>query len=263
MPADSSALPTDDERRLARRAAWGWAAGVLLLGNLGHLLWGERDRPSERYTIIKALGLLPVTAWALHRHELTIHRETEPGEGIPIWPTRPATETLAGLTAGLALAAPVILSRLTPSIASLSLGAGPPTGFSNRGLAVRLTVSLPLTGVFLEELFFRCLLARRCERAWSPVQAHALSTMLFGLWHLAAGIHACTAPSAAGMSLPGKMLLLVTPPLGTLPAGLVFGWLARRYRTLWPPLLAHWIAAAVLLIDPRDRDSLLQPTSDR
>jgi membrane protease YdiL (CAAX protease family) len=261
MPAEPTALPTDEERRLARRAVWRWAAAVVLLGNLGHLLCGERDRPSERYTIIKALGLLPVTAWALYRHELTIGGE--PGRSIRILPRRPAPETLAGLTAGLGLAAPVILSRLTPSIASLSVLAGPSTEVSFRGLAVRLMLSLPLTSVFLEELIFRCLLARRCERAWSPIRANALSSMLFGLWHLAAGIHACSAPGAAGVSPVRKVLLLVTPPLGALPAGLVFGWLARRYGALWSPLVAHWIAAAALLIDPRGRDSLLRPPPDR
>jgi membrane protease YdiL (CAAX protease family) len=243
--------PADAERRAARRAALRWAAGVLVLGNAGHAVWGERDRPSEAYTLVKIAGLLPLTVWALRSRELTPRGELDLAETIRLWPARPAHETLAGLASGAALATPLALARVLPRAPAVPIRLAA-AALAPEALLFRLTVSLPLTTVFLEELIFRGLLQRRFERAWPPSVALLVTSLLFGLWHLAAGAQAVAGPGFAGARRSAKVLAVLAPPLGTVPAGLVFGWLARRYGTLWAPLVAHWVVAAALLAACRE-----------
>jgi membrane protease YdiL (CAAX protease family) len=250
---------SDAERRAARRSALRWAAGVLALGNLGHLRWGERDVPSESYTLIKLAGLLPLTAWALHSRELTLRGEIELTKTVRLWPVHAGRETLAGLAAGAALASPLALSRVLPLAPRIPVRLAA-AALEPEALLFRLTISLPLTTVLLEELIFRGILARRFDRAWSPGAAQLMTSLLFGLWHLAAGAQAVAAPSIAGSRRRAKALALLAPPLGTVPAGLVFGWLARRYRTLWAPLVAHCVVAAALVI--ASREARPEPASD-
>jgi membrane protease YdiL (CAAX protease family) len=251
MPAQTTNPLSDDERRAARCTALCWATGVVALGNAGHLLWGERETPSERYTVIKALGLVPLIAWALRGRELTVRGENELVDCIRLWPRQPARETLAGLVAGAGLAAPVLLSQLASASAS---PLAPPVlslTFKPRALLMRLMISIPLTSVLLEELIFRGLLHRRIERAWSPMCAQISTNLLFGLWHLAVSLQVFTAPELVAARRLTRVVAVLTPVLGTLPAGLIFGWLARRYGTLWAPFIAHWLAATALLVRVR------------
>lgn len=234
------------EQRAARRSALRWAAGVLVLGNLAHMLWGEREEPSERYTVIKIAGLLPLTAWALRSRQLTLRGEIELARAIRLAPRRPLQETLAGLAAGAALATGLRAASLLPGLPERRAVAAWVAALEPQALLFRLAFSLPLTTVYFEELVFRGLLLRRFERAWSEGMAQLVTSVLFGLWHLAPGVQALARipPTAAGLRT--RVLAVLLPPLGTMPAGLVFGWLARRYQTLWSPLVAHWVAAGAL-----------------
>lgn len=229
-----------------RALALRWAAGVVILGNAAHLLWGERGRPSETYTFIKIAGLVPLVGWGVRARDLALRSGPENFGCMPLLPSQPGRETLAGLGVGALLAAPLLISRMLAEAPRVPVRS-PVAALSGRALVFRVAVSLPLTGVFLEELLFRCLLHRRLERASSPGRALLGTSVLFGLWHCAAGAHSVAMPALAGASLASRLVALLAPPLGTLPAGLAFGWLAGRYRTLWAPLVAHWLAATALL----------------
>lgn len=219
-----------------------------MLGNAGHLLWGEGVHPSERYSLIKIAGLLPLTVWAVRRGELTLRREKAGSGSISLWPIAPRRETLTGLGVGAVLSAPLVLHQALSRFPVVPTHRAWTAVLRPDALLFRLTISLPLTTVLLEELVFRGLLQRRFERAWSPSTSLLVTSLLFGLWHLVAGGRALVGSTRAGHPWSARVVAMAAPPVSTVLAGLAFGWLARCHRTLWAPLVAHWLAAAVLTV---------------
>lgn len=105
--------------------------------------------------------------------------------------------------------------------------AGAARRFGAGETAVRDVLTLPalcLTGPLAEECVYRGLVLPRAEKALGSGWALLLSALLF----------------AAAHGRPLQMAL-------ALPAGLLFGLLWLRGRSLWPPLLAHCLANALSL----------------
>ena len=69
---------------------------------------------------------------------------------------------------------------------------------------------------FSEEVFYRGILARRFYRAYSPIKAILLSAALFGIFHLN--------PWQA---------------VNAFYAGIFYGWIYWRYKSIWPCMFAH------------------------
>lgn len=103
-------------------------------------------------------------------------------------------------------------------------------------------VRVPFGTVLLEEVAFRgVLLAQVAARArwWTAV---AVSSALFGLWHVlpSMGVEAVNpvAEDTVG-TLPGWITVVGSVVLTAL-AGVVFCWLRRRSRSLLAPMALHW-----------------------
>ena len=155
-------------------------------------------------------GPLGIAAWTLHRWKAP-WREVLAGFGAAI----PLTPWIAaGVVGHLLLLSGIThaLSAVWPWFARAARAlehdfAGPPAA-----VALLVAVGAPLT----EELLFRGVLLRGMLARYSTWHALAGSALLF----------------AASHWFPVKVFLM-------LPAGVALGWLYVRYRSLWPPLLAH------------------------
>jgi membrane protease YdiL (CAAX protease family) len=109
-------------------------------------------------------------------------------------------------------------------------------------MLVEVLISVPLGTVLLEELAFRGSLLGLLRRLGSTTRAVIVSSVLFGLWHIAPAL------STAGdnSSLPGTSssggglaVAVVGTAVATTVAGLVFCWLRLRSGSLVAPMLAH------------------------
>ncbi|MBA8792714.1 hypothetical protein FHX74_000308 [Friedmanniella endophytica] len=95
-----------------------------------------------------------------------------------------------------------------------------------------LTV-MPVTVAFAEELLYRGTLQPAFAARIGRWPALVLVALGFGLQH--AGLSA--------LSVDAVVARVIT----TFLAGLVFGLLRRRFRTLWPLVIAHWLIDALFL----------------
>ncbi len=110
---------------------------------------------------------------------------------------------------------------------------------SGAELLFELTVAIPFGTVLLEELAFRGSLLALLRRRTSTLTAVAVSSVLFGLWHIApaitsSGNNAGLESSGIGLaaSVAGTVLL-------TSAAGVALCWLRLRSDSLVAPVLAH------------------------
>ncbi|WP_406862764.1 CPBP family intramembrane glutamic endopeptidase [Streptomyces sp. HUAS MG47] len=111
-------------------------------------------------------------------------------------------------------------------------------------LAYRVLVRVPLGTLLLEEIAFRGVLWAMMERRWGHMWATALSSLLFGLWHVLPSRGLTRANSAAeavfGTGTAGVALSVVTAVAGTALAGVLLCELRRRSGSLIPPMALHW-----------------------
>ena len=104
-------------------------------------------------------------------------------------------------------------------------------------------VDVPVGTVILEEVAFRGVLWALLSRDHGPVVATAVSSVLFGLWHVLP-----TLGSSDGVRVPtmladgflGRLAWVLLNVLATGAAGVVFCELRRRSGSLLAPMLVHW-----------------------
>ena len=93
-----------------------------------------------------------------------------------------------------------------------------------------------------EEFAFRGVLLGSALKRWRPWRASLVTSVLFGLWHIAPTLHTMSDNHVfrgeAG-SVAGQALLVLGAVLVTSGAGLVFCWLRLRSGSLIAPVLAH------------------------
>ncbi|MEU6950630.1 CPBP family intramembrane glutamic endopeptidase [Streptomyces sp. NPDC046316] len=111
-------------------------------------------------------------------------------------------------------------------------------------LLYRVLVRVPLGTVLLEEIAFRGVLWAMLERRWGHIWATALSSLLFGLWHVLPS-RGLTRTNAAFEALFGTgpasvALSVVTAVAGTALAGVLLCELRRRSESLIPPMALHY-----------------------
>jgi membrane protease YdiL (CAAX protease family) len=90
---------------------------------------------------------------------------------------------------------------------------------------------IALVGPFAEEVLFRGFLLRQLYRrcGWPPVWAIVASALAFGLAHL----------SNVDWFGPGLISAVASEMLTTIGGGLLFGWIAWRWDSIWPAIGLH------------------------
>ena len=109
-------------------------------------------------------------------------------------------------------------------------------------LGYEIGISILLLTAIPEEFAFRGVLLGSALKRWGPWRASLVTSVLFGLWHIAPSLHTMSDnhvfKGEAG-SVAGQVLLVLGAILVTSCAGLVFCWLRLRSGSLIAPILAH------------------------
>jgi membrane protease YdiL (CAAX protease family) len=121
-------------------------------------------------------------------------------------------------------------------------------GMSASELTVRVLVLVPVGTVLVEEVAFRGVLYGLLCRARGAVWATAVSSLLFGLWHVLPSLRLATVKPALttvfGASAFGAALAVAAAVLFTAAAGVLFCELRRRSGSLLAPMGLHWAVNA-------------------
>lgn len=121
-------------------------------------------------------------------------------------------------------------------------------GLGGGEVMLRVFVLVPVGTVLVEEIAFRGVLYGLVRRARGTVWATAVSSLLFGLWHVLPSLHLATAKPALtavfGDSALGGVLAVVAAVVFTAAAGVLFCELRRRSGSLLAPMGLHWAVNA-------------------
>jgi uncharacterized protein len=165
--------------------------------------------------------------------------------------------TLDDLGLGPARAGPGIRTGLAyalPTVAAVAVAAAIPTTrrfFSDPRVvqhgderaAYEVAVRIPIGTALPEELIFRGALFALLRRRGSTARALALSSVLFGLWHVFPALDSLPAnatDAARGRVRPGRWVLAASGTvLATTVAGYGFGLLRTRSGSVLAPALVH------------------------
>ncbi|MFB7253674.1 CPBP family intramembrane glutamic endopeptidase [Streptomyces nojiriensis] len=113
---------------------------------------------------------------------------------------------------------------------------------------LRVFVLVPVGTVLVEEVAFRGVLYGLVYRVRGALWATAVSSLLFGLWHVLPSLHLATAKpavnSVVGDSGLGAVLAVLGAVLFTTAAGVLFCELRRRSGSLLAPMGLHWAVNA-------------------
>ena len=109
-------------------------------------------------------------------------------------------------------------------------------------LLYELGVSIVLFTAIPEEFAFRGVLLGSALRMWGPWRASLVTSVLFGLWHIAPTLGTMSDNhefKGAAASIAGQVLLVLGAIAVTFVAGLIFCWLRLRSKSLIAPIMAH------------------------
>ncbi|WP_037604970.1 CPBP family intramembrane glutamic endopeptidase [Streptacidiphilus rugosus] len=116
-------------------------------------------------------------------------------------------------------------------------------------VALKVFVVVPLGTVLLEEYAFRGVLYGLLRRYRGTVTATAVSSVLFGLWHVLPSLHLATQKptltAVFGHSPLGAVVADAGAVLFTSAAGVLFCELRRRSGSLLAPIGLHWATNAL------------------
>lgn len=114
----------------------------------------------------------------------------------------------------------------------------------NRTMAYKVLVNVPLGTVLFEELAFRGVGLTLLRENFALWEAMALSSLLFGFWHILPSLVMHDANPAVGDLLGGgwrgRLRSVVLTVLGTAAAGMVFCLLRELSGSLFAPMALHW-----------------------
>jgi uncharacterized protein len=200
-------LGLGDRAYLARNLVL--TAGLLLLARSLRLTWAE-------------LGLAPADL----------------GAGVR-WGAAAAVVVAVAVGIGILLAdqVPLITSLLGDERAAL-----PPDE-----LVYQTSLRIPVGTALFEELAFRGVLLAVLVRVSGPWRATLLSSVVFGLWHVAPTIVALEVNDVVPTE-PAGVGAIIAAVAVTAVAGVVFSLLRWRSRSLLAPILAHWATNALGLL---------------
>jgi membrane protease YdiL (CAAX protease family) len=116
------------------------------------------------------------------------------------------------------------------------------TDASRREALWHLLVRIPLATALVEELTFRGVILGLGLRGGATRRALLVSSVAFGLWHVGAALHperTAATGDVVGQHGATTALTVVGDVAATAVAGLGFGWLRLRSRSVLAPALAH------------------------
>ena len=111
-------------------------------------------------------------------------------------------------------------------------------GLTGRGLAYQTLVRIPVGTVLWEEIAFRGVLQAALRRVMSEPAAIAVTSGVFGLWHIrptAGALRANGLASGRGQAVPG----VAAGVAATAAGGAAFSWLRARSGRLAAPVALH------------------------
>ncbi|MFI2203321.1 lysostaphin resistance A-like protein [Streptomyces sp. NPDC020192] len=116
-------------------------------------------------------------------------------------------------------------------------------------VALRMFVKVPLGTVLLEEYAFRGVLYGLIRRSRGVLASTAVSSVLFGLWHVLPSLSLATEKPALtavfGHAPTGAVVADIGAVLFTAAAGVLFCELRRRSDSLLAPIGLHWATNAL------------------
>jgi membrane protease YdiL (CAAX protease family) len=154
------------------------------------------------------------------------------------------TEVPEGLGYGTAAAGLVLLVLVIAALIPATNGFlhDSRAAISGGRLAYELGVSIVLLTAIPEEFAFRGVLLGSALRMWGPWRASLVTSVLFGLWHIAPTLGTMSDNHefrGAAASVAGQVLLVLGAIGVTFVAGLAFCWLRLKSRSLIAPVMAH------------------------
>jgi uncharacterized protein len=214
---------------------WLWCVGVLAWSVVANLGLGD-----AWYVTRNLLLTVLLLAFGGRRHGWA-------GMGLARARLLPGlgTGVIAALVVGVVLGAAIPTARVVPIVASL-LDDTRAADVAGSVLFVVL-VRIPIGTALFEEVLFRGVLLAELRTRLRPLVAVALSSVVFGLWHIpptivALSLNDVAVGSAAGLSA------IVSAVLVTTVAGVGFCWLRLRLDSLVAPLVVHWAVNAGALL---------------
>lgn len=100
-----------------------------------------------------------------------------------------------------------------------------------------------LINVVMEEGIFRGLFIRLAEKRYSFIKAVGFSSILFGIWHIAAPVRSMI---DGDMSVPGVMMSALMLVLTTGITGAKFCLLTKTTGSLWMPMADHFFNNTII-----------------
>jgi len=203
------------------------AAALALAGYAaGRALWMPAELHPWVNAVVGAAVLVAALGLGWSNRELGIER-SEVGRGLGF-----------GLLAWAAVAALLVLTALLPATRGLLRDDRADVGA--RAMALEVLVVIPLGTALLEEVVFRGVLLAAASRRTTVWRAAVLSSIAFGLWHIAPTISSARGNDAtADVSGLGLLGLVAAMVVGMTGAGLGFCWLRIRSRSLVAPFVFH------------------------
>jgi membrane protease YdiL (CAAX protease family) len=215
--------------------------------------------------VVVLVSLVVVNVW-VHVGPRRAHLVTGPLGAVALL----AVARVAGLSwASLGLS----VSQLLPGLAYGAMAAGAIALVYVIGMALPLTrrafldtryqipmraavlmslVTIPLATVVFEEVAFRSVLWGLLEADHGTAMATAVTSVLFGLWHVLPALDVTgtsTAISDGGRPPRRRVLLTILGTvLFTALAGVVFAELRRRSDSLVAPVLLHWATNGLAVV---------------
>lgn len=118
-------------------------------------------------------------------------------------------------------------------------------------LGTTVVLGILVATVLPEEFAFRGLLLGAALGVWSRTMAVAVTSVAFGLWHIAPTLTTASDNAVAAnltTSMWGTVGVVAANVVATAVAGVVFAWLRLRSASLMAPVLAHLGTNATALI---------------
>lgn len=211
------------------RSAFGWAIAVLVVSNV----LNNRVLPTWSYVPVNLAEAGVLVAIARRAHlswdALGLDRRRA-GAGLR-W----------GLAAMAIVVALYVLGLAVPGLHGL-FASNDAKEASFWRMLYDCLIRIPFGTVVLEEVAFRGVLLGLGARLWRWWTAAAVSSALFGLWHVLPSARLTSVNLGfedVASHVGGQVAVVVGAVLSTFAAGLVLCWLRRRSGSLLAPMLLH------------------------
>jgi membrane protease YdiL (CAAX protease family) len=167
------------------------------------------------------------------------------GHDLGLAPDRAGAGLRHGALAGGVLAAAVVAASRLPAAAGV-LDDPRAAGLGRRELARRVGLEIPFSTAVYEELVFRSALLGLALRRWRPATAVAVTSALFGLWHILPALEDREHNPLAGRH---HALATVAPTvLATAAAGVALSVQRLRSGSVLAPMVSHAAVNAAALL---------------